>query len=154
MKFSSFLDVKNKEAIKKLETIKEILSKNFTVESFLHRADPYIYIRSKENLPFEGVRVYKIGSNFAYRIQNENETQPYGKAYVLKIEEAFNDVVSDMGEEEAGEFVANALAEEFNSFFKQSSEAQQEFMLGKFDKKDITSSTIVNSNNGDFTNSM
>lgn len=154
MKFSSFLDVKNKETIKKLETIKNILSKSFIVEAFLEKSDPYIYIKSNENLPFEGVRIYKIGSNFAYRIQNESETQPYGKAYILNLENTFNNIISDMSEEEAGEFVAQALVQEFDSFFKQSSEAQKEYMLGKFDKKDITNSTIVSSNSGDFMNSI
>ena len=155
MKFSSFLDIKNKETKKELEIIKEILSNNFSIEDFLSKEDPYIYLKATDDAPFQGVRIYKIGSNIAYRIQNESETEPYGKAYPLNLEEIFNDIISDMDEEEAGETVASALVAEFHSFFKKSAEAQKNFMMGVFDKKDISSSTIVtSSNSGDFSNSI
>lgn len=155
MKFSSFLDIKNKEIKKELGLIKEILSNNFQIEDFLSKEDPYIYIKSTDEAPFQGVRVYKIGSNIAYRIQNDSETEPYGKAYPLNLEEIFNDIIPDMNEEEAGEAVASALVAEFQNFFKKSAEAEKEFMMGKFSKKDIPSSTIVvSTNSGDFSNSI
>lgn len=155
MKFSSFLDIKNRKTKKELSIIKEILSNSFTVEDFLDKENSYIYLRSNEDSPFQGVRIYKIGSNFAYRIQNEKETEPYGKAYPLNLEEIFNDIIPDMSEEEAGEVIANALVEEFSNFFKKSLEIQKDFMIGKINKSDDPSSTIItSSNSGDFSNSI
>jgi hypothetical protein len=155
MKFSSFLDIKNRKTKKELSIIKEILSNSFTVEDFLDKENSYIYLRSNEDSPFQGVRIYKIGSNFAYRIQNEKETEPYGKAYPLNLEEIFNDIIPDMSEEEAGEEIANALVEEFSNFFKKSLEIQKDFMIGKINKSDDPSSTIItSSNSGDFSNSI
>jgi hypothetical protein len=155
MKFSSFLDIKHRQVKKELGIIKEILSNEFQVEDFLSKDDPYIYLKSTEDAPFQGVRIYKIGSNIAYRIQNDSETEPYGKAYPLNLEEIFNDIIPDMNEEEAGEAVMSALVAEFQNFFKKSAEAEKDFMMGKFSKKDVATSTIVvGSNSGDFSNSI
>lgn len=156
MKFSSFIDIKNKKIIKELNILKEILSKDFKVESFLDIENPYIFIESKnQEASFGGVRVYKIGSNWAYRIQNESDKEPYGKAYPLDIEKMFSDIIPDMTEEEAGATIAEALVDEFNNFFTKSSKAQNEIGSIMFDKKDITNqNVIVGSNSGDFSNSI
>jgi|688.fasta_scaffold313543_2 hypothetical protein len=156
MKFSSFLDIKNKQTKKELGILKEILSNNnFQVEDFTSKEEPYIYLKSTDDAPFQGVRIYKIGSNYAYRIQNESETQPYGQAYPINLEEIFNDIIPDMTEEEAAETVASALAEEFHTFFKKSAEFHKDMMISKFDKQDIAGSAIISSNEmGDFSNSI
>lgn len=156
MKFSSFLDIKNKKTIKELGILKDLLSKDFQIESFLESDKPYLYLRSKEkdDLSFDGVRIYKVGSNLAYRIQNESETEPYGQAYPLNLEDMFEELVPDMNEEEAGEIIAHALIEEFNNFFKKSSEIQNELKKGQFNKNDIGSPVVVGSNSGDYTNSI
>lgn len=135
--FNKFLEYKNKETKKQLEIIKKVLeSKNFKVEEFLDNESPYIFVKSFVSLPFDGIRIYKIGSNMAYRIQNENETQPYGKSYPLNIEKAFSDLVSDMNEEEAGKEIINSLGKEIVSFFKESEKAQQELNINNFEKSD------------------
>lgn len=156
MKFSSFLDIKNKKTIRELEILKDLLSKDFKIESFLHLDKPYLYLKSNRNdLSFDGVRIYKVGSNMAYRIQNENESEPYGQAYPLNLEEMFQDLIPDMSEDEAGELIANALVEEFNNFFKKSSDLQDELQKGQFSKNDMSSAVVVvGSNSGDFTNSV
>ena len=155
MKFSSFLDIKNRETKKELSIIKEVLSSNFKIEDFLDNDSPYIYLKAIDESPFQGVRIYKIGSNFAYRIQNEKETEPYGRAYPINLEEIFNDIIPDMSEEEAAETVANALIQEFTNFFKKSSEIQKDFTMGKVNRSDISGSTIItSSNSGDFSNSI
>jgi hypothetical protein len=155
MKFSSFIDIKNKQTIKQLEILKEILSKDFQIETYLENEDPYIYLKAKKDTPFQGVRVYKIGSNWAYRIQNESQTEPYGKAYPIDLEKMFEDIIPDMSEEEAGGVIADALVEEFNNFFDKSAKLDKEFSVGQFNKNDISnSSVIVGSNSGDFSNSI
>lgn len=153
MKFSSFLDIKNKKTIEQLEILKKILSESFKIDSNIKSIDPYIFVYSNnEDLPFQGVRVYKIGSNWAYRIQNENETQPYGKAYPINLEQAYEDIVSDYSEEEVGEYIAKALLEEFENFFEKSAEAQRDSNSFVITKKDISNQTIVSKNSGDFSN--
>jgi hypothetical protein len=153
MKFSSFLDIKNKKIIEQLEILEKILSKKFKVDSFLQNESPYVFVYSQEeNLPFQGVRIYKVGSNWAYRIQNENETQPYGKAYPLKLEEIYENLVADSQEKDVGEIIANALIEEFENFFKKSSEAEMNNNSFIITKKDVSNQTIVGRNSGDFSN--
>jgi hypothetical protein len=155
MKFSSFIDVKNKQTIKQLETLKEILSKEFSIDAYLENENPYLYLRAKKETPFQGVRIYKIGSNWAYRIQNESETEPYGKAYPIDIERMFEDLIPDMSEDEAGGVIADALIEEFNNFFDKSAKLDKELSSGQFSKNDISNATVVvGSNSGDFTNSI
>lgn len=156
MKFSSFIDIKNKKIIKELKILQEILSKDFEINAFLEIEDPYIFLKSKnEESPFGGIRIYKIGSNWAYRVQNEGDKEPYGKAYPLDIEKMFEEIIPDMGEEEAGATIAEALIDEFNNFFSKSSEAQKEIGSFMFDKKDITNQNlIIGSNSGDFSNSI
>lgn len=154
MKFSSFIDIKNKQTIKQLNILKEILSKEFEISPYLENDNPYIYLKAKKETPFQGVRIYKIGSNWAYRIQNESETEPYGKAYPLDLEKMFEEIIPDMSEEEAGGVIADALIEEFNIFFEKSAKLDKEFSIGQFNKNDISNAVIVGSNSGDFSNSI
>jgi hypothetical protein len=120
MRFSSFLDKKNKKIKSELEVIRDILKEeNFKVEDFLCDDHPYLFLQSSENgLNFDGVRIYKVGSNLAYRIQKENKTAPYGSAYSLNIEGMFEDLITDMDENEAANQIKKAIKEEFKNFFK------------------------------------
>lgn len=162
MKFSSFLDIKNKKTIKELNILKEILSKNFEIKTFLEQSSPYIFLKPKNSdLDFEGVRIYKIGSNWAYRIQNESDSEPYGKAYPLELESMFEEIIPDSDEEEAGEIIANALIEEFNNFFKLSSKIEKELGNNSIElnlsEPNMTGGdpkVIIGSNSGDFSNSI
>jgi hypothetical protein len=151
MRFSSFLDKKNKQAVRELGIIRDILSEDeFKVEDFLKEESPYIFVNSTGNgLDFEGVRVYKVGSNLAYRVQKENKTEPYGAAYSLDIENLFGDLVSDMSEDEAADEIKKAVVEEFKNFFQKSSKAQDNLNSGKADPQ---SKIVVSGGAGDLSN--
>lgn len=153
MRFSSFLDKKNKQAVRELGILRDILSQGeFKVEDFLKSESPYLFVNSTEDgLDFEGVRVYKVGSNLAYRIQKENKTEPYGEAYSLNIEKLFGDLVSDMSEEEAAEEIKKAVIEEMKNFFTRSSKAQEDIRTGKLDPHN---GIVVTGGAGDLSNSM
>lgn len=127
MRFSSFIDKKNKEARKELSIIRDILSEgDMDVEDILKSDAPYLFLKNPdENLDFGGVRIYKIGSNIAYRIQKESKTEPYGTAYPLNIEDMFGDLITDMNEEKAAKHIKKAVIAEFKSFFRKSAEAQE-----------------------------
>lgn len=153
MRFSSFLDKKIKEAKKELKIIRDILKEeNFKVEDFLCDESPYLFLKSTEDgLDFDGVRIYKIGSNIAYRIQKENKTAPYGASYSLNIEDAFGDLITDMDEGKAADQLKKAIKEEFKNFFKKSIEAQEDINSGSLDPH---SNLLVGNSHGDLSNTM
>jgi len=135
--FGEFIDKKGRAAKKELGIIKKTLEKDgMTVEDFLEDEDPYIYIRSAGGLSFDGIRVYKIGNNIAYRVQKEDKTHPYGVAYPLDMEDMFNDLISDnIGEEKAGREVMESIANEIKKFFQKSADAEKEIRASEFDKQ-------------------
>jgi hypothetical protein len=126
--FREFVDQQGRMGMYHLRTIKKVLESNgFTVESHLKKEDPYIFVYSNnDDLSFGGVRIYKIGDIIAYRIQKEHDTHPYGSAYLLDIEEIYNDLISDYGDEEkAGEKIIKIIGKEFKTFFKTSYKAEK-----------------------------
>lgn len=135
MRFSAFVDKKTNKARKELEVVRDVLKEGgVAVEDFLKEEDPYLFVpSSKQSLDFGGVRIYKVGNNMAYRIQNEKKTQPYGTSYPLDIEGMFEDLISDMKEEEAAQEIKKAIVEEINNFFKKSLEAQDELSTSGMD---------------------
>jgi hypothetical protein len=153
MRFSSFLDKKNKQARKELELVKDVLEEGeMGVEDHLESDPPYLFLKGEgTNLDFDGVRIYKVGSNLAYRIQKESKTEPYGAAYPLNIEEMFGDLITDMDEEKAAEEIKKAVIAEFKNFFKKSSEAQDRI---NSDGVDMHSKIVVSGGAGDLSNTM
>lgn len=153
MKFSTFIDKKTNKARKELAIVMEVLKEGgLQVEDFLKGADPYLYIPStKKNLDFGGVRVYKIGSTIAYRIQNEGDTEPYGVSYPLDVEGMFEDILGEMDEDKAAEEIKKAVVEEVQNFFERSLEAQDEISSRQFDPQ---SKIVVGGKAGDLSNMM
>lgn len=153
MKFSSFLDKKMNETRKQLKIVGELLERSdFKVDCFVNDEDPYIYVHAdQDGLSFDGVRVYKVGDELAYRVQRESGTAPYGAAYGLGLEDIFGELIADMKEEEAARKIEKALGQEFKNFFKKSSEAQDELNGMQFDK---ASKTLIGGSHGDLSNTM
>jgi len=85
--FSEFVDKKSREGKKQLDILQKVLAHNgLKVQDFLGEEEPYIFVKSPtDELSFEGVRIYKIGSNIAFRVQKESATHPYGRAYPLDV---------------------------------------------------------------------
>lgn len=153
MRFSSFVDIKTNKARKELGVIRDVLKEGgVEVKDFLKGEDPHLYVPStKKSLDFGGVRVYKIGSTIAYRIQNDSDTQPYGMSYPLDVEGMFEELVGEMGEEDAAEEIKKAVAEEINHFFEKSLEAQDEIGPQPFDPQ---SKIVAGGRAGDLSNMM
>jgi hypothetical protein len=137
--FLEFIDRRQREAKKHLKLLGLVLKKNgFQVESHLSDEDPYIWLKSTEKNDFEGVRIYEIGSTIAFRVQKEEKTEPYGNAYVLDVEDMFNDYMGDnISEEMAGRKVIEAIGSEFRSFFKKSAEAEKEIRDSGYEDKGV-----------------
>ena len=132
--FKSFLDKKNRDSLKELDLVEKMLKKHgFQVENHLEDAegdeDPYVfcYSNSRES-SFDGIRIYKIGSHLAFRVQKENSTHPFGRAYELNIEKLYNDFLEDedVSEDKAGKKVIEAVVKEIRRFFTKSVEAERD----------------------------
>lgn len=131
--FGDFVDKKKRESIRQLKLMKQILEhKGLKVENFLEsdqEHEPYIFCYSPlRNSGFDGIRIYKIGSELAFRIQKESKTHPYGAAYSLPVESMFSDFLSDDGvdESKAGHKIIEAVSKEIKKFFERSVEAEKE----------------------------
>jgi hypothetical protein len=130
--FGEFVDKKKRECVKQLGTLKKILEQGgMRVDNFLSPDDdePYIYcVSPTRNGSFDGIRIYKIGDQLAFRVQKESKTHPYGAAYPLPVEEMFNDFLSDEGtdQKKAGKKVMEAVIKEIRRFFEKSLEAESE----------------------------
>ena len=134
--FLEFLDRKQRQAVEDLETVAKALKKGkLEVKQHLHDDDPYIFVKANDKkLSFEGVRIYKVGDQLAYRIQRLEKSEPYGKTYGLKLEDMFNDFMSEgLSKEEAGEKVIESISDEIKKFFKRSVRAEEELRTGQKD---------------------
>ena len=127
--FSSFLDKKHRDSLEQLKLIQKALENNgLNVENFLDKHDdPYIFcFNPNRGTSFDGVRIYKIGDEIAYRVQKQSKTHPYGRAYQLQIEKMFQDLKGDekMDDQKAGQKIIGLIAEELKYFFEKSKEAE------------------------------
>lgn len=135
VQFLEFVDRKQREGKKHLKLIERLLRKG-GMQVYPHlenEEEPYIFVKSSNNkLSFDGIRIYEIGQMIAYRIQKEEKTHPYGKSYMLDVEDMFNDFMSEnMKEEEAGHKVIESVVEELKKFFSKSLNAEQEMQNGQ-----------------------
>jgi predicted type IV restriction endonuclease len=152
--FGAFVDKKKRESLSQLKLVEKILqSKGFQVENYLDAEggeDPYIfcYNPSKEG-SFDGIRIYSIGDTIAFRVQKENKTHPYGRAYSISIEQMFNDFLEDekTSEESAGKKVIEAVSREIKRFFEKSGEIERDF-----DKSSDSDGIVVRQTGTDYSN--
>lgn len=129
--FLEFVDRKQREAIKHLGLMEKLLhTSGMQVSSFLEDENPYLFVKSPNHrLSFDGVRIYEIAGMIAYRVQREAKTEPFGKAYLLDVEDMFNDFMSEnMEEEDAGKRVIESVITEIKKFFDKSARAEQELV--------------------------
>jgi len=136
--FNEFVDHKDRACRRHLNLIKKILESakpSFKIKPFLDEENPYIFVHSPDdNFTFEGIRIYPIGSTYAYKIQNAEDTHPFGKAYSLDIEKMFSDQMGEnISPDEAAKRVADDVRRELRRFFKKSTEAEQDMAGSKVD---------------------
>jgi hypothetical protein len=136
IKFIEFIDKKEREAKHQLKIIERILATNgFTVKDHLDDDDPFLFVfNPKKTTFFDGIRIYKIGDNLAFRVQKEEKTEPFGKAYDLPIEEMFTDLITDNRPEEAAKKIIKAVTTEVTKFFRKSSEAEKDLRDKEFER--------------------
>jgi hypothetical protein len=125
--FLEFVDRKERESRRHLKiTLKALKESGLHTYDHIDHEDSYIFVKSSnKDLPFEGIRIYEIGNSLAYRVQKEKDTEPFGKAYELNLEEMFNDLMGEnMKKEQAGKEVIKGVNKEIKEFFSKSAKAQ------------------------------
>ena len=138
--FLEFVERKERESLKHLKLMAKMLKNEFAIEEFLqNNKEPYIFVKVPsqfKSLSFKGVRIYEIGDCMAYRIQQESDTEPYGKAYAIKIDEMFNDFMSDMdSEDKVLDEIKKQIVNELRNFFTKTSKAEDEMINKGMDQQ-------------------
>lgn len=147
--FNEFVDKKKRESKRQLGIVKKLFETHkWMVSDHVNGEDPYIYVRAPQHdLTFDGVRIYRIADTLAYRVQREEKTHPYGRAYYLNLEEMYKDLMSDnIKEEEAGKKVMKAVMEELKNFFEKSYEAEKDLQHSQIDRdRNLSTSSVTGS---------
>lgn len=141
--FGEFVDKKKRESVRQLGLVKQLLERHgLKVDNFTSPEDdeeePYIFCHNHLKAgSFDGVRIYKIGNDLAFRIQKESKTHPYGSAYPLPIESMFYDFMSDedVDQKKAGQKVIEAVGKEVRRFFDKSAEADRDYRKRDLEKE-------------------
>lgn len=128
--FSDFVDRKERTSRKHLELVKQMLEQSGfrIVDKMKTRNEPHLFVfNPQNNLSFDGVRVYEIGGDIAYRIQKEATTEPFGKAYPIPVEKMFEDLMGedDMDDEQIGKEIIKSVISELKEFFEKSYDAER-----------------------------
>jgi len=115
-----------------LETLLRIFrSDGLKVHEFLDRKkDPYIYVFNPLNdLSFQGISVYKHGDILCYRPQRYQDSQPYGAAYLVKMQDIYDDLIyKEKEKSRALSVLCKKLCKDVRSFFRQSKGAEDSIM--------------------------
>lgn len=151
-RFNEFIDRKTREAQRQLKLLKQVLERNeLQVKDFLDEDEPYLFVRNPNKASFDGIRIYKKLDVISFRIQKEEATHPYGKAYLLDVEEMYADRIADgEGEKKAATEVMRMVAEEIKEFFAKSAEAEKDIRTAQFD--DPYSKVTIKSTGTDYSN--
>jgi hypothetical protein len=154
--FVEFVDKKMRENRRHLGLVKKILEQNgMKVTDHRQEDDPYIFVNNTEKtMSFDGIRIYKIGDIMAYRVQKQENTHPYGRAYPLDLEEMYEDYMADdFKEEEVAKQIVQSVAEEMKKFFKKSAEAENDIRSAELDQnQDGMGKIIVRTTGTDYSN--
>jgi len=133
--FKDYMTLEDRKALKQLKIVQSLLEKGgLKVMDFTESENdqnPYIYVyNTASNKFFDGIRVYSIGKKLAFRVQKEERTHPFGSAYPLKIEEMFEDLVSEenVDQKKAGEKLIEEVPKMIKKFFERSSEAEKDII--------------------------
>tara|TARA_Y100000034_G_scaffold124248_1_gene172143 strand:- start:5680 stop:6186 length:507 start_codon:yes stop_codon:yes gene_type:complete len=153
--FNDFMDKKDRKTKRQLNILKTIFSKGgFQVADHLQEKEPYVFVRKIQDnqLSFDGVRIYAIGDGLAYRVQKEEKTHPYGKAYMLDISGMFDDMISDnFSADKAGKEIIRYVPDELRKFFEDSQQAEKDLQSNQDGSMDRP---VIKSTGTDYSNQM
>lgn len=156
--FLEFVDRKEREGKRQLKILAKVFeSQDFETKDHTSHDDPYIYVGNPtKDASFDGIRIYKIGTTLAFRIQKEEKTHPFGRAYLLDVEDMYQDLLTDHHKpESAGKALIKSIAEEVKLFFNRQARAENELknlFQGAPDSKDPFNRVVIRSTGTDYSN--
>jgi len=119
-------------AERRLQLIKKALKKSFlNLDDYTDdEHQPYIYVYDPaRNLSFGGIRIYTNNDIIAFRAQKMPDTQPYGAAYQLDIQQMLEDLMENSQERDKNklaELLIKLLGTVIREFFIKSSSAEND----------------------------
>lgn len=156
--FLEFVNKRKRDGKKHLTILEKVFKhQKLAVKSFMDEDTPYLYlIAPGDSVNFGGVRVYQVGDNIAYRVQKQEHTEPFGRPYLLDMDEMYEDfMMDDIKEEEAAKRIVQAVSDEMSRFFRKSKEAEQDFQDMQFDRQtDSMGKIILRPTGSDYSNSI
>jgi hypothetical protein len=143
--FLEFVNKQRRDGKRHLTILEKVFKhRKMSCKSFMDEENPYLYLMTPNNDSFGGVRVYQIGDSIAYRVQKQENTEPFGRPYLLDLEEMYEDfMMDDIKEEEAAKRIIEAVADELTRFFRKSKEAEEDFRDMQFDRQTDSMGKII-----------
>lgn len=135
--FLEFVNKQQREGRRHLKILEKALKKSQLQVKMVEADHPYLYLPApSDDMSFGGIRIYQVGDTVAYRVQKQEGTSPYGRPYLLDVEEMYEDFMTDdIKEEEAAKRVVETLADELKRFFERSKEAEDDLRDIQFDNE-------------------
>lgn len=152
--FLEYINRTDDLAVRRLRLLKRGLEQGgFLVKDFATAEDdPHIFVYSLPKVStFEGVRFYIYGDTLAFRPQKKIDTEPYGEAYSFNIQDMFDDMMMDHGNDKADinkpiKECLKKMSQELRTYFIKSKNSEEELVkiqLSDIDDKDSKSDGIV-----------
>jgi hypothetical protein len=126
--------------------------------------DPHIFLKAfPQPEEFDGVRVYILGHIVAFRVQKNEGTSPYGKAYLLDMQKIYEDLLEEEDpntEEEKRETLkklVRKIGDKIRNFWKDSIKDEEEQLkdeLGSMNRTDIGGAMLAPAYGGDYSNAV
>ena len=156
--FLEFVNKRRRDGKRHLTILEKVFKHGkLPAKSFMDEDTPYIYLMApNDERSFGGVRVYQVGDTIAYRVQKQEHTEPFGRPYLLDLDEMYEDfMMDDIKEEEAAKRIVQAVADELTRFFRKSKEAEEDFQDMEFDRQtDSMGKIILRPTGSDYANSV
>jgi hypothetical protein len=112
--------------------------------------EPYIFLLAPDGLSFQGVRFYEKGDILAFRAQKEPDTLPYGKSYLMDLQDMLDEIlVDEKNETKAIESLNKHIVKKLKNFFKQTREAEREILDAELSGNGMPNSGQVTIRNAD-----
>lgn len=112
--------------------------------------EPYIFLVAPDGLSFQGVRFYEKGDILAFRAQKKADTLPYGKSYLMDLQDMLDEILVDEKDEiKAIETLNKHIVKKLKNFFKQTKVAEKEILDAELSGNGMPGSGQVTIRNAD-----
>jgi hypothetical protein len=116
--------------------------------------DPHLWVQAHpQPEEYRGLRIYLLGNICAFRVQKLEKTEPYGKSYLLDLQEMYDNILEDLGEEEdnkdpnmAMNILIKQMCDKIRKFYIDSIKDEEEFLSAQLngpERQDIGGAAIL-----------